>query len=183
MPLTDRRSPDYLQNLYAYNEWANYRVLAAAAVTEERLRDEVTPGASTPLANLMHILQAQAGWLSFWRGVERERLPAAPAHGGVEWLRDQYQRSQSSCACSSIRSKTHLGQHYHRIAARRGKKRAAVATAHTILVAVYHILSRDRVFEDLGVNYSDERRSHRTTRRLVRRLESPGYRVSIESAA
>ncbi|MDE3095484.1 MAG: DinB family protein [Chloroflexota bacterium] len=93
MPFTDRRSPDYLQNLYAYNEWANHRVLAAAAVIEERLRDEVTPGASAPLANLMHVLQAQASWLSFWRGVERERLPAAPAHGAAEWLRDQFQRS------------------------------------------------------------------------------------------
>ena len=52
-----------------------------------------------------------------------------------------------------------------------------------MLVAVYHILGQDRVFEDLGVNYFDERRSQRTTRRLVRRLESLGYTVSIESAA
>jgi hypothetical protein len=98
---------------------------------------------------------------------------------GSPWLRG----ALVEAAQSTGRPKTHLGEHYHRIAARRGKKRAAVATAHTILVAVYYILGREQVFEDLGVNYFDERRSQRTTRRLVRRLESLGYTVSIESAA
>ncbi len=94
MPLTGRRSPDYLQNLFAYNEWASDRVLnAASAVSSEQLRDEITPGASSPLANLMHVLQAQTSWLSFWRGVARERLPGAPADGAIPWLRNHYERS------------------------------------------------------------------------------------------
>jgi hypothetical protein len=54
---------------------------------------------------------------------------------------------------------------------------------HAILVAIYHTLGADQVFADLGVDYADQHRSKRTTRRLVRRLESLGYRVSIEAAA
>jgi transposase len=126
-----------------------------------------------------------AGHLSSWAGLcpghheSAGKRTSGRTRKGSPWLRG----ALVEAAQSAGRSKTHLGEHYHRIAARRGKKRAAVATAHTILVAVYYILGREQVFEDLGVNYFDERRSQRTTRRLVRRLESLGYTVSIESAA
>jgi len=126
-----------------------------------------------------------AGHLASWAGLcpghheSAGKRTSGRTRKGSPWLRG----ALVEAAQSAGRSKTHLGEHYHRIAARRGKKRAAVATAHTILVAVYYILGREQVFEDLGVNYFDERRSRRTTRRLVRRLESLGYTVSIESAA
>ncbi len=126
-----------------------------------------------------------AGHLASWAGLcpghheSAGKRTSGRTRKGSPWLRG----ALVEAAQAAGRSKTHLGQRYHRIAARRGKKRAAVATAHTILIAVYHILGRERVFEDLGVNYFDERRSQRTTRRLVRRLESLGYTVSIESAA
>lgn len=54
----------------------------------------------------------------------------------------------------------------------RGNKRAAVATAHALLVAIYHI-GGDQVFADPGGGYADRQRSERTTQRLVRRLN--GY--------
>ncbi len=98
---------------------------------------------------------------------------------GSPWLRG----ALVEAAQAAGRSKTYLGQHFHRLAARRGKKRASVATAHTILIIVYHILAEQRTYEDLGVHYFDQRNQDRTTRRLVRKLESFGYHVNLEAAA
>ncbi len=97
---------------------------------------------------------------------------------GSPWLRS----ALVEAAQAAGRSKTYLGEHFHRLAARRGKKRASVATAHTILVIVYHILAEQRTYEDLGVHYFDQRNQDRTTRRLVRKLESFGYQVSLQAA-
>ncbi len=44
-----------------------------------------------------------------------------------------------------------------RIGTRRGKKRAAAALGHTILVMVYHMLTQSKEYEELGGNYFDER--------------------------
>jgi len=79
------------------------------------------------------------------------------------------------------RSKGHyLAAQYRRLAARRGKKRAAVAVAHSILVIAYHIIERGTVYTDLGGDYFDRRNEHHTQRRLVKRLEQLGYRVILE---
>ena len=78
--------------------------------------------------------------------------------------------------------KTYLGAQYRRIAARRGAKRAAVAVAHSILVIVYHILTRHEPYHDLGVTYFDERDRQAVERRLVRRLQALGYDVSVQPA-
>ena len=83
-------------------------------------------------------------------------------------------------ANAAARSKnSYLAAQYNRLAARRGKKRAIVALAHSILVAVYHILSRREPYRDLGGNYFDERKRESVTNRLVRRLEKLGYDVAL----
>lgn len=75
---------------------------------------------------------------------------------------------------------TYLAAQYRRIAARRGKKRALVALGHTILVIVYHILTRRQPYRDLGVAYFDQLERQRVEQRLVRRLERLGYTVSLQ---
>jgi len=76
---------------------------------------------------------------------------------------------------------TYLAAQYSRLAARRGKKKAIVAVAHSILVIVYHLLSRQEPYQDLGGNYFDERKRESVTNRLVRRLEKLGYHVALAS--
>ncbi len=76
---------------------------------------------------------------------------------------------------------TYLAAQYSRLAARRGKKKAIVAVAHSILVIVYHLLSRQEPYHDLGGNYFDERKRESVTNRLVRRLEKLGYDVALAS--
>ncbi len=84
-------------------------------------------------------------------------------------------------AWAAVRNKSsYLSAQYHRIAARRGKKRAIIAVAHSILVVIYHMLRDHRPYQDLGGNYFDERHRTQTTRRAVTRLERLGWKVTLE---
>lgn len=74
----------------------------------------------------------------------------------------------------------YLSAQYRRLAARRGKKRTAVAVAHSILVIVYHIIKRGTEYVDLGGNYFDKRKQESIQKLLVRRLEKLGLKVAVE---
>src|SRR6266536_282499 len=69
---------------------------------------------------------------------------------------------------------------YYRLKARRGHKRAVVAIAHKILVAIYHVLTSDTPYQELGADYLEKLEPERLTLNLVRRLERLGYRVNLE---
>lgn len=81
------------------------------------------------------------------------------------------------------RTPTYLAAQYRRLAARRGKKRAAVAVAHSILVIAYHLISRQEPYKDLGADYFDQQRPEYMKRRLIKRLEKLGYQVTVEPVA
>jgi hypothetical protein len=51
---------------------------------------------------------------------------------------------------------SYLSAQYQRLTIRRGGKKAAVAVGHTLLVIIYHLLSEDKDYEELGGNYFDE---------------------------
>ena len=77
---------------------------------------------------------------------------------------------------------TYLSAYYHRLASRRGRKRALVALAHTILVIVYHILKDDTNYQDLGPDYLERKNKEAIVRRAVSRLEELGYGVEVWEA-
>jgi transposase len=74
---------------------------------------------------------------------------------------------------------TYFASQYHRLVLRRGKKRAIVAVAHSMLVAIYHMLRRSEPYRDLGVNYLDQRKEPRIVANAVKRLAALGYQVSL----
>jgi transposase len=78
---------------------------------------------------------------------------------------------------------TYLRDKFFRLKARRGYKRAVVAVAHKILVAIYHMLSHEVSYNDLGDLYLDKLNKHHLTRNLVHRLERLGYTVTLEQKA
>ncbi len=78
---------------------------------------------------------------------------------------------------------TYLRDKYYRLKARRGAKRAIVAIGHKILLAVYHMLSQQVSYNDLGDLYLDKLNKQHLTRNLVRRLERLGFRVTLEQQA
>src|SRR5215470_3335562 len=75
---------------------------------------------------------------------------------------------------------TYLSALYQRLAARRGKQRAIIAVAHSIMKSIFYMLSRNVPYHELGANYFDARRRHYTVDRLARRIEHLGYRVHLE---
>ena len=99
---------------------------------------------------------------------------------GNPWLR----AALVEAAHAAGRTKnTYLSAQYRRLATRRGKKKAAVAVGHTILVIAYRLLERSRSYEELGGDYFDKRDRQAVERRLVRRLEGLGYKVSLDPVA
>lgn len=99
---------------------------------------------------------------------------------GSPWLR----AALAEAAWGASRTKkTYLAAQYHRLSARRGRKRAIVAVGHSILVAAYYILLRRRHYIDLGDNYFDERERAALQTRLTRRLEKLGLKVTVEPLA
>ena len=98
---------------------------------------------------------------------------------GSPWLRG----ALVDAAHAAGRTRTYLGAQYHRLAARRGAKRAAVAVGHSLIVIAHAVLARGTTFTDLGANYFDERDREQVRRRLTRRLETLGYQVSVSAVA
>jgi len=78
---------------------------------------------------------------------------------------------------------TYLGATYRRIAARRGRKRAAIAVGRSILEIAYFVLRDGVQYQDLGANYYDERKKDAIVRNATKRLERLGYRVALAPVA
>jgi transposase len=76
---------------------------------------------------------------------------------------------------------TYLSAQYRRLAARRGKKRAMLAVAHSMLVMAYYMIQRQEPYRDAGADFFDRLQPEDTARRLVKRLESLGYHVTLQS--
>jgi transposase len=74
---------------------------------------------------------------------------------------------------------SYLRAKYYRLKARRGGKRAAIAIAHKLLIAIHHVLFQGRTYVDLGADYLDRQASERTRHGLVRRLERMGFHVEL----
>ncbi len=84
-------------------------------------------------------------------------------------------------ATAAARTKgSYLKEKFHRIRARRGYKRAAMAVAHHLLVTAYYLIKNATSYEDLGAGYLDQRRKNAVQRSLIKRLESLGLTVTVE---
>jgi transposase len=127
-----------------------------------------------------------AAHLASWAGMCPGNHESAGKHTsgksrpGDPWLKG----ALGLAATAAARSKnTYLAARYKRIAVRRGKKRALVAVGHTILTSVWHMLTHDAEYHDLGGDYFVQRTGRaRQTRRLVSQLNMLGYQVSLQSA-
>jgi transposase len=99
---------------------------------------------------------------------------------GSKWL----DFALEEAAMSAIRVKDHyLEAQYRRLKPRRGHKRALGAVQHTILTAIWHMLSTGEVYRDLGGDYFTRRDPERQTRRLVAQLERLGHTVTLAEGA
>jgi len=94
---------------------------------------------------------------------------------------NRYLRSalcQAAWAASRTKD-TYLSALFFRLAARHGVKKATVAVAHQLLRIAFHIIRDGGRYRELGGNYFDRLHPERTRKRLIRRLEALGYRVTL----
>ena len=96
---------------------------------------------------------------------------------GNRWLRQALAVAAQAAGHSK---NSYLGARFRRLAARRGKKRATIAVAHTILRIIYHMLREGIHFHDLGPAYFDRLNPERIKHYLVSRLERLGFKVMLE---
>lgn len=96
---------------------------------------------------------------------------------GSPWLRSAL--VEAAHAATHTKD-SYLSAQYRRLALRRGGKKATIAVGHTLLVIIYHVLSEDKDYQELGGHYFDDWDRQAVQKRLVRRLEKLGYEVKLE---
>ena len=128
-----------------------------------------------------------AGHLASWAGMAPgnnitggKRQSGTTTKGNV-WLAEIL----NQCAWSAARSRnTYLSAQYWRLARRIGKKKAATAVGHSILVICWHLLSNNADYDDLGGDYFTRRgNTDRHQDHLVRQLQDLGYQVTLRKVA
>jgi transposase len=94
-------------------------------------------------------------------------------------------RILGEAAVAASKTDTFLGERYRRIARRRGKKKAIVATGRSILTIIWHLVSDPEArYTDLGSDFFDRRiNPERRKQAHIHQLEALGYKVTVEPAA
>ncbi len=127
-----------------------------------------------------------ADHLASWAGVapgnheSAGKRTSGKTRKGTRFLRTTL--VQAAHAAARTRS-PYLRAQYRRLAARRGKQRAMLAVAHAMLVMAYDMIQRREPYRDAGADFFDRLQPEDTARRLVKRLESLGYHVTLQSSA
>lgn len=98
---------------------------------------------------------------------------------GSKWL--DYALEEAAMAAIRVKD-SYLAAQYRRLKPRRGHKKALGAVKHTMLCAIWHMLSTGETYRDLGGDYFTTRDPERQTKRLVKQLERLGHHVTLEEA-
>ena len=125
-----------------------------------------------------------AGHLASWAGLcpghhesAGKRKSGKTRHGN-RWLGGAL--GTAAMAASRTRDTTYLGARYRRLAPRLGKKKALVAMQHSMLTAVWHMLTDDVAYHDLGGDYFTRLDPERAMRRIVRQANALGFTVRFD---
>ena len=90
--------------------------------------------------------------------------------------------TQCAKSAKTVKSSYFFAQ-YQRISARRGKNRATLAVAHSMLIAIYHILKNKTAFHDLGSDYYDSFNRDRKINSYLKRLKALGWEPDAISSS
>ena len=84
------------------------------------------------------------------------------------------------CAHSAVKVKdSYFSAQFARISAHRGKKKAYVAVAHSMLIAIYHIIKEQQPYIDLGSNYYNQFNVEKKKNSLVKKLMALGFQTTL----
>jgi transposase len=124
-----------------------------------------------------------AGHLASWAGTapganeSAGRVKSTKTRPGNRYLK----RALGTAALSVSRSQTtYLGAKYRRVKSRRGPMKALVALEHSMLIAIWHLLTNGELYADPGPDYFARRKPLQTQIRALHQLEALGYTVTLE---
>lgn len=129
---------------------------------------------------------ATAAHISSWAGLCPGNNESAGKHysgttrGGNVWLKRAL--CQAAWAASRTRN-SYYAALFRRLAAKRGRKRAIIAVAHSLLVTIYMLLKGNQTYQELGSDYFEKLNADQFKRYLVRKLEAQGYQVTLQPQA
>ena len=125
-----------------------------------------------------------AGHLASWAGQcsgndqSAGKRRSGKTRKGSKWLND----ALKNAAMAAIRTNdSYLQAQYKRLRPRIGHSRALGAVKHSIICAIWHMLSTGELYHDLGGDYYRKRDPERQARRLVAQLESLGHKVTLQA--
>ena len=85
-------------------------------------------------------------------------------------------------ATTAVRKKgSYYQAKFNRLSKRRGYKRAVVAIAHSMLIAIYYMIRDDRQYQELGADWFQKRSPESTAKLLVKQLQRLGYTVELRA--
>ena len=123
-----------------------------------------------------------AGHISSWAGVcPGNNESAGKRRSGKTRKGNKILKSTLvECAQSAVRRKdTFFYAQYQRISMRRGKKRAILAVAHSILISIYYMIKEDKEYEDLGADFYNKFNKEKKAKAYMKKLKELGYDVQI----
>lgn len=177
--LIDQLSQEIAQRVRPFED--KIRRLDAITGVGQRTAESLLAELGTDLSSF-----PSAAHLASWAGMcPGNNQSAGKRHSGKTskgnvWLRATLIEAAHGASHSKD---TYLASQYHHLAARRGQKKAIVAVAHSILRIVWHLLTHDCEYVDLGSRYLQERDRDHIQRRLIKQLQDFGYTVKLEPAA
>ena len=127
-----------------------------------------------------------AGHLASWAGTcpgsneSAGRIKSTKTRPGNPYLKGALGIAAMSAASSHG---TYLAARYRRIASRRGPIKAVVAIEHTILIAIWNMLTNGTFYDDLGADYYSRLNPERTKQRALNQLRAMGYDVTLNPLA
>lgn len=128
-----------------------------------------------------------ADHLASWAKLTPRTIQSGPrSRGGKTGKGNPYLKGTlGQAAAAAARTQTFLGEKYRRIVKHRGKLKALVAVARSILVIVWHLLADPTSrFHDLGVDYNTHRTNdQKKIRGHVRQIEACGFTVTLTPVA
>ena len=165
-PLTWQDAADILDTAPGVDQKAAYQVLAEMGINMDQF----------PTADN----------LASWGGLSpgNRQSGGKRFHARISDGNRNLRKVMVQCAWSAVRTKgSYFSALYHRLAARRGKKRAIIAVAHSMLVSFYHMLSRRQPYQDLGADYFDKRSKGTKVDWLLNQLNKLGFTATLEPVA
>ena len=127
-----------------------------------------------------------AGHISSWSGVcPGNNESAGKRRSGKTRKGNKILKSALvECAQSAVQHKTSFFYaQYQRISMRRGKKRALLAVAHTMLIAIYYMIKEDKEYIDLGADFYNKFNKEKKANAYMKKLKELGYDVQITAQA